>query len=197
MLMPQEQGNSTNRALVLVLGVLAGVIILGFGGCVGVGLLSWFLAERAEQAALEQAERARAEAEAAAQAQLAAGNAAQAEFIRDSGGDPANAQFTIEVFFEHIREGRLESAYDLTSAAYREQQSRAEFDKWVEAHPGLRRPFHSYGMQPPRIRGEKMLRFRYVAPIRDKLRLEMAIAILRENDLWRIEEIDLREDPAP
>jgi hypothetical protein len=196
---PSSVSDGTNRGLVIALVVLAGVIILGFVGCAGIGALRWFLASRAQEEELAQAERAMAEAVAAEQAagQLAKEDRERSERL---GLPPAaerdQAQFQAQTFIEHLQEGEVDAAYNLTSPAFRQKQSPKEFRQWVEEHPGVRR-LQPFGMAQPREYREPVLRYRFLAPIRNRVRIEATLVLSRETDEWRIAEVELREDRLP
>jgi len=190
--------DGTNRGLIIALVVLAGVIILGFVGCAGIGALSWYFASRAQEQEAD-ADRVLAEAAAAEQAtrDLAKEDRERSERL---GLPPAaerdQAQFQAQAFIEHLQEGEVDAAYNLTSPTFRQKQSQQEFRQWVEAHPGLGK-LQPFGMAQPREYREPVLRYRFLAPIRNRLRIEATLVLSREIDDWRIAEIELREDRLP
>ena len=184
---PPPPPNPTNRTLILVVAILAGVIFLGVGSCATVGLLGLFWTNRTMEAR-EQAEVAHAEAQQAEAAERIGAMRGMASPL-----EHAYARSTVDQFLRFVREDRLDDAYGLATVAFKKQRDREAFGKFIAEHPGFQKEVHPNGVMPPETPGDKAIRLRYLSSMADGVRVEIKFTLGKENEFWLIDKIDISE----
>ena len=165
-----EGGGGTAVKIIAIVGAVVVVLALICGGAVAVIAYSFYSAAH----------------KFADKAQQMVDQAQQQQASQDEGKRAADG------FLRDIRQGRLDSAYQSTSAAYQKRVSRKDFDAYVAAHAVLKTQPQG-GLMPhnfnPFANAASRYEFEYTTAEPGKL-VTVIVGVVKEGDQWKLDELE-------
>jgi hypothetical protein len=94
-----------------------------------------------------------------------------------------------DLFLTQVREGRIDEAWQSTTADYKSDQGRDAFRSFVAARPGLKHPAEFVAFEE--ISVNDLTRWKYTYRLQTTLpsgSSDVGVLIARENGVWKVEQ---------
>jgi hypothetical protein len=112
--------------------------------------------------------------------------------------DVIPSQATATMFFEHLRSGEIDAAYEMTTEDFQKSMTLADLKALVAKHPFLRTPAEAGGPQPIMVhKGASEHRFETNPPAGDAKQRKVTLVLRKVDEEWLVDRFTIGGEQTP